>query len=247
VLPWILGRALVVSTIVITGPSAHVLHQRSDSLAARRAALEIEKLQLEIARLSEWWFDAGLLGFLAGAAAAVGSLWIARRARRGTLDQSVHDKRLDSYPKLVEATAPLSIYFPSPNPAPGCIGPGDCSAMGRNMSSWYFGGGGLLMSTRSRKAYFRLIRALTRAASSAELRGPTFPQDAEKVSVEKLKDYRKELNCGFEDKDVEEWEFGLLVPSNEAHRFRDYVFLQELSSALRTALATDLRSRRRPT
>ncbi len=47
---------------------------------------------------------------------------------------------------------------------------------------------------------------------------------------------------------VKEYKFGVAAAKDApAHqRFRDYVFLQNLSSKLRTALAEDLRSRRRP-
>lgn len=47
---------------------------------------------------------------------------------------------------------------------------------------------------------------------------------------------------------IAKWQFGIDAPGNAElhHRFRDYVFLQNLSSKLRTALAQDLRSRRRP-
>ncbi len=48
--------------------------------------------------------------------------------------------------------------------------------------------------------------------------------------------------------DVEHWKFGCSVPEDDSpeHRFQDYVFLQRLSSALRTMLSEDLCSRRRP-
>ena len=47
---------------------------------------------------------------------------------------------------------------------------------------------------------------------------------------------------------IAKWRFGVAAPVDAPphQRFRDYVFLQNLSSKLRTALAQDLRSRRRP-
>ena len=47
---------------------------------------------------------------------------------------------------------------------------------------------------------------------------------------------------------IAKWQFGIEAAEDAPphQRFRDYVFLQNLSSKLRTALAQDLRSRRRP-
>ncbi len=47
---------------------------------------------------------------------------------------------------------------------------------------------------------------------------------------------------------IAKWQFGIAAGEDAPphQRFRDYVFLQNLSSKLRTALAQDLRSRRRP-
>jgi hypothetical protein len=148
----------------------------------------------------------------------------------------------------VKAAAPLAIYFSSGGAAHGSIGPKQCAEMGQAMSGWYFSGGGLLLSEDSRRAYFRLARALTRASLARDLRAPTFPKDAEAISAETLDEYRKELSKQFDLENVESWMFG--EPADETtsreQRFKDYIFLQQLSSALRTALSEDLRSRRRP-
>jgi hypothetical protein len=194
------------------------------------------------------WLPA-VLGFLTGVIGTAASVWLARRTRRGALDQSVHNKRLESYPRLVKATARLAIYFPGGDPPAASLGPKGCGAMGQAMSEWYFDGGGLLLSVEARDAYFRLARALTRASlGGGRLRAPTFPDDAEDVSVAKLDSYRQELAGERDLDDVESWSFG--GPDSEgdppARRFRDYVFLQRLSSALRTTLSEDLRGRRRP-
>lgn len=120
--------------------------------------------------------------------------------------------------------------------------------MGRAMSYWYFGGGGLLMSVKARNAYFRLASALTRASLAEALRVPTFPTDALDISNEKVDKYRDELAQQFDLDRVEDWSFGRAGLENEApsRRFKDYIFLQRLSSALRTTLSEDLHSRRRP-
>jgi hypothetical protein len=116
------------------------------------------------------------------------------------------------------------------------------------MSAWYFEGGGLLLSVKARDAYFRLIRTLTRASLAEELRVPIFPTDAEDISVEKVDKYGTELARTLKLDDVESWSFGDPITGGEtpAVRFKDYVFLQRLSSDLRTTLAADLRGRRRP-
>ena len=227
--------------------------QEPSALQRRKAELEVRKLELEVARLTEdrgtlpSWLT-GVLGLLAGVVGTATSVWVARRARLGTLDQSVHDKRLDAYPELVKATAPLAVYFPGGDPFAASIGRNECATMGRAMSDWYLGSGGLLLSVGARGAYFRLARALTRASLAEGLRVPTFPRDAGDISVEKLDTYRAELAREFDLDNVEDWSFG--GPASEkdvpAYKFKDFVFLQRLSSALRTALSADLRSRRRP-
>jgi hypothetical protein len=235
-------------------PSFGIATAQQESSTQRKVDLEIQKLELEVAKLQEEvkplpsWLT-GVLGLLASFLAGAATVLAARRARRGALDQSVHDKRLESYPELVKATERLAVYFPIGRPLTP-LGPTECDAMGRAMSHWYFGGGGLLMSVKTRNAYFRLARALTRASLAKELRVPTFPKDAEHISVQNLKHYQKELKKHFRlnFNHVEGWRFGGPGSENErlSHRFKDYVFLQRLSSALRTRLSEDLRSRRRP-
>jgi hypothetical protein len=68
------------------------------------------------------------------------------------------------------------------------------------------------------------------------------------AAVERLDEDRAEPAKDEVFDDVEHWRFGCSVPEDDSpeHRFQDYVFLQRLSSALRTTLSEDLRSRRRP-
>jgi len=227
--------------------------------------LEVQKLELEVAQLKKPNWNSAItvsLGILTVAMSALVSFLAARRAREGALDEATHEKRLDDYPKLVEATSPLAVYFPSGYPSAQIfVSPADCAEMGQTMSRWYFGGGGVLMSEQARDAYFRLARALTRAQLADQLKVPVFPVDSPNVSNPKLKIYRedlgKELKLDLEHVDqwtldkVDQWNFDSsaieLENSNPAHRFRDYVFLQHLSSDLRTKLSEDLSSRRRPT
>ena len=222
--------------------------QQSSTPEGRKAELEVRKLELEIRELIQRkrefpsWLT-GFLGFLAGIAGTGATVWVAHRARVGALDQAVHEKRLESYPDLVNKTAPLALYFP---PAES-VGPDDCRAMGEGMRDWYFTGGGLLMSTEARDAYFILARALTGASLSEGLSMPVFPQDANHISVHEVDNYRRDL-AELDLDDVEKWSFGVSVSGSDgsAFRFKDFVFLQRLSSALRTELCADLHSRRRP-
>jgi hypothetical protein len=225
-----------------------------ESSENRKADLEVQKLELEIARLKEkshtWpeWATA-LLGLLAGVAGAAASILVARGTRLGELDQCVHEKRLECYPKLVNSASRLALYFPHSDSSGSDITPPACNEMGLSMSKWYFEGGGLLLSTESRDAYFALMRALTRASLARELAVWKFPKDAERVSSKQVDEYRKELSVKYKLEDVENWNFGGINSDNEtpARRFKDSVFLQNLSSALRTKLSEDIRSRRRPT
>jgi len=219
-------------------PAATSTH--NDRLTDRK--LELEVAALEDARRVPWWFSV-LVGFAGGVAGTVVTVWGARRARVGALDQALHEKRIESYPDLVAATAQLALYFPS-KPS---VSPSDCHVMGEAMSAWYFHKGGLLMSPAARDVYFRLARALTRAALAPQLSVPIFPSDANLLSISSVDQFRQEL-AGREMTDVEKWEFGGAVTqsSSAALRFKDFVFLQSLSSSLRTELTQDLHSRRRP-
>lgn len=232
------------------GPGIEPAEEPVSDLERQKLALDVEKLKLKIAKLKEgsgdgWstWLIA-LIGALAGIAGTLIPVLLAYYTRLGALDQSVHDKRLETYPEFVQATEPLAVYFPAGDKTP--LTPSDCGAMGRAMSAWYFGRGGLLLSSESRKAYFRLAKALTRASRATELSVPTFPADAEVISSDKLDAYRAELAAHLDQ--VDTWVFGP-APAGEqspATRFRDYVFLQRLASLLRTELSEDLRSRKRP-
>src|SRR5262245_10766681 len=190
---------------------------------------------------------AAVLGFLGGAATTLVSVWGARRARLGELDQAVHERRLEHYPRLVACNSRLAVYFPRASDDNRPLAPQDCAEMGRSMSRWYFGGGGLLLSTEARDAYFKVMRALTKASLANGLCVPDFPIDAPLVSVDMLKDYWGRERIGPTPKEIEDWKFGDTSTGNEPKdRFRDYVFLQKLSSELRTALTGDIRGRRRP-
>lgn len=162
------------------------------------AALEIRKLELEIARLEqelgEWatWnpFILGGAGALfAASVAASASIWVANRARQGTLDQAVHEKRLEYYPKLVKAGVPFALYFPN-----SVIDQAACGEIGAEMRELYFSGGSLLMSEEVRETYFLLALALTLAnAVDRELDVPSREDYNSKVDSLVIGKYRKIL------------------------------------------------------
>lgn len=173
----------------------------TNSLQTSKEGLEIEKLQPEVAKLKNDRFKVGsivpaILGVVGIGFTIIATFIVTRLTLHGALDQSVHDKRLESYPGLWNATASLALYFPSDDPPPVSTGPRDCRVIGRAISKWYFGGGGLLLSVDARDAYFRLARALTRASAVEELRVPIFPMDAEEISQEKVSEYREKLRGG---------------------------------------------------
>src|SRR5262249_38145103 len=169
--------------------------------------------------------------------------------------------------KLVAATAPFAVYFPDTD----LLDTHRCRKVGHELQQRYFEEAVLLMSTTARDAYFWLAIGLTRASTAETLAADRFPN----IDHELLKDYRgiiteyykpKQLNLESPKKhDVDEWPFGPIKPSSEdiervlkkyhkcssedverALKMKDYVFLQQLSSLLRTSLSDDLLSRRRP-
>jgi hypothetical protein len=189
------GAALLVVGLVLSWPQTATAQKepggvegRNAELEVQKLKLEVEKLKLEVAQLKEkhvehWWLT-GLLGLLTGVAGTATSFWLAHRARLGEMDQAVHEKRLEFYPLIVKAASRLALYFPGDDPSgKASVGPDECRAMGRAMSEWYFGSGGLLLSVKARDAYFKLARALTRASLATALKVPKFPDDAEDIST----------------------------------------------------------------
>ena len=141
------------------------------------------------------------------------------------------------------------------------------------MREWYYGGGGILLSQEALKAYFRLARALTLACYKTELKTPDFAKesDVKLIFPENIDKYRSELNftksrndCRWtswlrrgtrDNNDIIERRLELKqgqmdgtmkAEQTDAMRFEDFVFLNMLSSRLRTALVDDLRGRAAP-
>lgn len=302
-----MGAALLVIALVLC--CSHTVAAQGDAaFQQRRSELDIQKLELEVKRLEQdsalqqpkgelefqklqaevhklrleiqWWWVSPVVAFFGGLLTAAGVLWGYRLTRRGAMTQATHQRRLDSYPKLVAATAPFAIYFPAGPPAPLRSDP---EAIGRALRKWYFEEGGLLMSKDARNAYFRFARALTRASSAESLDIDHTPPA---VSEQILRRYRSILSEHYQldlssprSREVEKWPFGSNKPSDckpdlrceckillrkwmrklyggeawsnddleTAKKIKDYVFLQQLSSLLRTSLTDDILSRRRPT
>jgi hypothetical protein len=282
-----------------TSTEAGAVRKSKDELEFEKLELENTKLKLENAQAAWLTWLPALLGVLIALLSIPTSIWSARLTRANALDQDTHKKRLESYPQLVKAMSPLALYFPVaicfPSTDPdgaASINHNKCGTIGHEMSKWYFEGGGLLMSTEARDAYFRLARALTRASQAPDLRVPSFPRDAEDISREKMDTYveklERELKWSLKYVDADKWTFGGPLPKIEGspprrdpfrnylsrqmkrplkylpkwmiisgaseaeganfkhHQFKDFVFLQHLSSELRTRLAEDLASRGRP-
>jgi hypothetical protein len=299
---------LLVSGCILSWSEIATAQEKTSTPESRKADLEVKKLDLEVKKLD---LEVKKLGqdidfqILLAVLTIVTSVFVAFRTLLGALDQSVHEKRLDLYPKLVEATAPLALYFPPVTLVDGH----QCRAMGVAMRTWYFAGGGILLSVEARDAYFKFVEALTKASTkdpqntdpqnageNPKLCVPTCSQYADSIGLEKIDDYRKKLsnwkflddvkswifkvfdrkslaivkswifklsNWKFLDDvkswifklsnwksldDVKNWKFGEDKPKiseNLADKYQDFVFLQRLSSKLRTELSKDLRGRRR--
>jgi len=277
----VMGLFLVARTpsAAVQGRGAEPEDQEKRALELTQLRLENERLSLENKRLpletrkltresDEWWLTllpAPAVAFL-GVILSVFVAWItARRARWGTFDLAVLEKRLDSYPDLVTAAKYLALYFPeSP------VTPATCKAAGDALRTCFFGGAGILISKDSRDRYFTLIEALALAANATSaLDVPNVDDYGEWVNESMIDRYRKHLDLddpGRDRKRVRDWKFGAAKEmradledwlrqrkalNEEAVRriadlFRDFVLLQTLASRLRTALTADIGGRRRP-
>jgi hypothetical protein len=220
---------------------------RVRDLQARKLELEVAKLDKEIGEWPSWL--TGMIGLSAGVVGTLVSIWGTRLARHDSLNQAIHDQRLALYPDLFKATELFAIHFPEVAAPSGRLGPQECQLMGQQLSHWYFRKGGLLLSKKSRDAHLMLSSALAKASQENELRTPLFSEYSTSISAPKLARYREELQARAIDlANSETWQFGVehSDADSAALRFRDFVFLQELSSQLRTCLTQDLRSRLRP-
>lgn len=230
---------------LLLGAVLFVLHAAPSYSAAPDALAEKATVQ----SLSEWreWLVPLVAALIGGGMTLLGARW----ASAAEVDNVTHQKRHETYPALVSATSGLATYFPKTRwDGSFALDQADCKVIGRALSDWYYEKGGLLLSAESRDALFKLERALTRAASAKRLATPKFPDDAIAISKARLDDYRRQLSIDtLSDLQIESWVFGPIheeAGATPAGRFRDFVFLQKLSSEFRTQLAKDIRGRRTP-
>jgi hypothetical protein len=252
--------ALVLLLSLMCGTSMAQVELDTAGLETRKLELKIAQLEQQLGEWATWRpFILGGAGVLFAAfIAATASIWVANRSRRGLLDQAVHEKRLEFYPKLVAAGAPLALYFPNSVMCNRVIDQAACSKIGIGMRDCYYSGGSLLMSEEARDTYLLLALALTIASSvEGELDVPSREDYHSKVDSFVIAQYRKTLNLPtmwHQRKSsrrrmemlIRNWKFGEGRTEPMAYRFKDYVLLQGISSELRTALTEDLHSRRLP-
>ena len=138
----------------------------------------------------------------------------------------------------------------------------DCAQTGAQLSRWYFGAGGLLMSEEARASYFALMEGLRLAATAdQELVAATSEEHLREMSAGRVKKYRDDLGNlkgvhtvfaklakgPIRDGDLADYRFGEPADgASGAKRFKDFVLIQQLASRFRTALTDDIRSRKAP-
>jgi hypothetical protein len=245
---WMVSAVVMLAMTREGAARALINPQQANALDIRKKELEVAKLRKD---LEEWpgWLT-GAFGLSIGVAGTLVSIWGTRLARHDSLDLSIHDQRLVLYPALVKETELFAIYFPVLHANADCIGPKECQKMGQAISRWYFQKGGLLLSTKAREAHLNLSTALARASQVETLRTPLRGEYAVWITRNKLDAYQRDLQAvhGLNLADGEGWQFGEAHAEGEPAelRFKDFVFLQGLSSQLRTCLTEDLRGRLRP-
>lgn len=178
--------------------------------------LEIEKLRLEIERLrADPGFWAALRAWIDTAVLPIGVLvlgWYLNRQvnaqKKRAEDEarrynSMVDERLKAYSSAFRHLKPTALFFPSPGESIATSGEQAhqvltkevCRQMGENLVKWYFGDGGVLMSKKSKIAYFDLVNGLERAANAEnELLSQTFREHVSMISFSKIEEYRNELS-----------------------------------------------------
>ena len=136
--------------------------------------------------------------------------------------------------------------------------------MGAQLSEWYFGAGGLLLSEEARTTYFALMEGLRLAvAAKHEPVTGTIGDHRLEMSAMLIKKYRRELANAkaaahpvfvkldnlepVKDDNLACYKFGVpLDGASTAKKFKDFVLIQQLASRFRTALTEDIRSRKAP-
>lgn len=129
--------------------------------------------------------------------------------------------RFDEYQKLWKHMEPLALYAPAQD-----LDRKTVEDMSTDMRAWYFGGGGLVLSTAARDRYFDLQNQLQLLLADSAVQWPLRKSDERYVTAAQKGDPVRRIVAG--------------KPRAEASRFTE---LQERSSALRTQLTKDVDSR----
>ena len=100
-----------------------------------------------------------LLGsaILGAAAGAFGTAYKSRKELESLYDIELRRRRITTYAELWTLLEPLAYWSP-PRP----VTYGGLGQLSRVLRSWYFGSGGLFLSSKTRAPYFNLQEALTR-------------------------------------------------------------------------------------
>lgn len=159
------------------------------------------------------------------------------------------DERCAAYAKAFAITEATALLFPRRS---GEAGPSDreeriltpsiCADMGLELSKWYFGPGGLLMSKNARAAYLRLGEALaTAAAHEGPLDCQTFAAQGTLIADSQIAPLRRDFKVA--ETAPRNWSFGI---GPEGATNKDFVYIQSLASGFRTRLTEDIASREPP-
>lgn len=185
-------------------------------LAETKLRLEIRNLEAE----RSWgWLSKFVVPLVGPLAIAIVGAWygslLNRRLKAAELEagrfNAFFDRRAEAYSRAFEILKPTALFFHMPiNLVEGDgakaapreqearqITREDCRYMGRQLSGWYFGAGGLLMTGGARDAYFALAEALRLAAGAADddtdLAVPTVAEHDSKISKRMISKYREKL------------------------------------------------------
>jgi hypothetical protein len=147
-------------------------------------------------------------------------------------DKDLRERRITCYEKLLNLMLPLAKY---PEPEPFTYS--KLSLLSTNLRRWYFDGGGLYMSEKTRDKYFDLQDGFKIVIQKRDNR---WPQNSDLKSPERLEKYLQRSGVS---PDVEE------IAKSELNMSEDYVpeeiyaRLRSLGSSIRTSMTEDVLTR----
>lgn len=182
---------------------------------------------------------------------ALFNLWRDLAKLRTELQQQVaHDllnKRFAAYDQLWTALKPLAIYSNEP------FTPAGAAELSQALSTWYFSpAGGMYLTVRARDFYFALqdsLRIVSSLKGWACTERPDDPKDIFRLFVRENSTFNpagldRPENIKHEDwRDVCKSLAKKLEADTPNRNHRVFALVQQLSSALRTVLSYDLRTR----